>query len=144
MSTDTRVGQAIDRLETALDKELPPDFGQITVYDDGRLAAAQQALRRFDQLIVVLMVLTIVCTAARSSSPAVGDGPCSSWSSGLRRGSIVLRRVLFALGDELGAAPKVQVNRNAVRVIVDTFFDPLLSATVILLVGLLRSRSWPS
>ena len=52
-------------------------------------------------------------------------------------GVVVLRRIVLALGDELSAAPKVQVNRNAVRVIVDRFFDPLLSATAILLAGLL-------
>ena len=75
---DTRAGQAITRLETALHKDLPPDFGQITVYDDGRLEAAQQALRRFDQLVVALIVLTVVCVAARSCSRAAGDGRSSS------------------------------------------------------------------
>jgi len=137
VSPDTRVGQAIDRLETALDKDLPSDFGQITVYDDGRLEAAQQALRRFDQLLVALLVLTVAFTAGALVVSRRRRRTLLQLLFGAAVGVIVLRRVLFALGDELSAAPKVQVNRNAVRVIVDRFFDPLLSATEILLGGLL-------
>jgi hypothetical protein len=137
VSSDTRVGQAIDRLETALHKDLPPDFGQITVYDDGRLEAAQQALRRFDQLLVALLVLTVAFTAGALVVSRRRRRTLLQLLFGAAVGVIVLRRVLFALGDELSAAPKIQVNRNAVRVIVDRFFDPLLSATEILLGGLL-------
>jgi hypothetical protein len=80
-----------------------------------------------------VIVLTVVCAAAALVVSRRRRRTLLQLGFGGSVGVIVLRRVLFALGDELSAAPKVQVNRNAVRVIVDRFFDPLLSATAVLL-----------
>lgn len=46
------------RLGEALGVELPEDIGQIPVYDAEELVVAQQALRLFDQTLVLLVVAT--------------------------------------------------------------------------------------
>jgi hypothetical protein len=50
--------QAVARINAALGIELPPDIGQIEVYNADELVAAQQALRVFDQALVLLVIAT--------------------------------------------------------------------------------------
>jgi hypothetical protein len=48
--------QARARINDALGIELPGDVGQIPVYDADELVVAQQALRLFDRMLVLLVV----------------------------------------------------------------------------------------
>ncbi len=57
-------GAALQKLSTALGFELPPDFGQITVMDADTLAEYQAAVRTFDRLVWLLVVITILLMLA--------------------------------------------------------------------------------
>ncbi len=57
-------GAALQKLSTALGFELPPDFGQITVMDADTLAAYQTAVRTFDRLVWLLVVITVLLMLA--------------------------------------------------------------------------------
>jgi hypothetical protein len=52
--------QAIDRLATALGRDLPPEFGQVPLMSEERLANAQGMMQAFDRLVWVLIGLSIV------------------------------------------------------------------------------------
>ncbi len=55
---------AIATLESRLGRDLPDDFALIQVADANRLATAQSAVRAFDIVTVVLVVLAVVFIAA--------------------------------------------------------------------------------
>ena len=57
-------GAALQKLSTALGFELPPDFGQITVMDADTLAEYQTAVRTFDRLVWLLVVITVLLMLA--------------------------------------------------------------------------------
>jgi hypothetical protein len=56
--------QARDKLSQALGRPLPADFGVITVFKSDQLKAAQEGLKLFNALLVVLMILTVLLFAA--------------------------------------------------------------------------------
>ena len=55
--------QARQLLASALGVSLPPDFGQVPIMSSEQLHSYQSAAKLFDQLIVVLIVLAVVCFA---------------------------------------------------------------------------------
>ena len=71
-----QVSEAITSLSSALGRPLPPDFGQITVFQSDDLAAAQNAVTLFDKLtyaLIIFSLLMIVVTARAVGRPAA-DG----------------------------------------------------------------------
>ena len=60
ITVDDVPAAAIRRIENALGVQLGDDFGQFTVYDDGTLTAAQDAIALFDRYVVVLLPLGVV------------------------------------------------------------------------------------
>jgi hypothetical protein len=54
---------AIANLEERLGRDIPDDFALVTVADATRLATAQQLVRAFDLIVIVLVVVTIVLAA---------------------------------------------------------------------------------
>jgi hypothetical protein len=116
---------AIARVETALGVNLGDSFGQVTVYDDGKLQAAQDGVRLFDRFVVLMLPL------------AAGFAALALWLSRRRRrtllqlaagvvlGMVLIRRVAFRFdGDVADLLPTAQGRRAAV-VVVDTFVSPL-------------------
>ena len=61
---DTPPSEAIQRLSTALGRELPDDFGQIVVFDSDQLTAVQTGLRWFNSGAIVLGIVGLVLIAA--------------------------------------------------------------------------------
>ena len=126
---------AVKRLEAALDVDLEDGFGQITVYSQGRLEAAQDGIRLFDRGVVAVAIATLVLAAL------------AIWLSRRRRRTIVqlafggvvamvlLRRVIFRVQDDVAEIPDAETGRQAVTAVLDQFLDPLLLGTAILVVG---------
>jgi hypothetical protein len=54
---------AIASLEERLGRDIPDDFALVTVADATRLATAQQLVRAFDLVVIVLVVVTVVLAA---------------------------------------------------------------------------------
>ncbi len=53
---------AVDKINEAFGTDLPADFGQFTVYDDGQLKEVQDAIALFDTLVWVSVVLFLLST----------------------------------------------------------------------------------
>jgi hypothetical protein len=124
---------SLDRLATALDADLPADFGQLTVMSEAEFAALQSAARLADQLVWALVLLSVVLLAA-----TIVVAP--------RR-----RRVLVQLGLGIGAATVITVwllrgteeaiagtaatpqGRAALALLTEATVDSLRSATDVVL-----------
>jgi hypothetical protein len=124
---------AIQKLASALNTKLDSDFGQITIYNDDTLEAAQQALKQVRRVVIIAIICTVL---------AIGG---ALWLSRSRRrtlvqiafgafvGLVLLRRVLYRLADEIASHPANSVDQAAARAVVDEFIGPLLTGTAIML-----------
>ena len=116
---------AIQRIETALGVDLGDDFGQFTVYDDGKLETAQQALHTFGRIVVLLLPLAIASAVAALWVSTRRRRTLLQLAVGAALAAVVVRRAIFALDDEVvGLAPKPE-GRGAITAVVDSFLSPL-------------------
>jgi hypothetical protein len=121
---------AIARIEDALGVDLGSDFGQFTVYDNGKLQAAQDAVALADRLVVLLLFVSIVSAGL------------ALWLSTRRRrtllqitavvaiGMVLIRRIGFRVDDEVAALPPTPEGRRATAVVIHQFLDPLTTFAI--------------
>jgi ABC-type multidrug transport system fused ATPase/permease subunit len=64
ITMETPPDEARARLSAVLPVTLPDNFGVYTVFQSDQLAAAQQAVKIFDKLVVVLCILSVALVAA--------------------------------------------------------------------------------
>jgi hypothetical protein len=115
----------IARIEDALGVELDDDFGQITVYDDGTLEAAQDGLALADRLVVVLLVVGIVSAALALWLSHRRRRTLLQVSAAVAVGMVLSRRVSFRVDDEVAELPPTPEGRRAAAVAIRQFLDPL-------------------
>lgn len=116
---------AITRLENALNVDLPDNFGQITVYDDGKVKAAQDAVKLFDRVVVVLLPLSILLAGAALFVSHRRRRTLLQLTVGISLGMVVLRRVAFAIEPNIAELPPTAEGKAAAEVVVKTFLVPL-------------------
>lgn len=139
---------AITRLESALGVQLPDNFGQFTVYDNGKLEAAQKGVKLFDQTVVLLLPLAVLLAALALWLSRRRRRTLLQLVVGVVIGMVLLRRVGFRLDDEVAALAPTAQGRAAVAVIANAFLAPLTtfalwSALVALIVGAVALVSGP-
>lgn len=118
---------AITRIEDALGVDLGDDFGQFTVYDDGTLTAAQDAISLFDRFVVVLLPLGVALAALALWLSRRRRRTLLQLCAGLVIGMVLVRRVGFRLHDEVAALPPRPQGREAAGLTLDAFLHPLTS-----------------
>jgi hypothetical protein len=121
--------QARERINQALGVELPADVGQIPVYDADELIVAQQALRMFDQTLVLLVIATPLLVAA------------AVWLSRNRRGTILqltvgsvlllvlVRRVVLRFQETIVAMPPRPEGQAAAQAVTEQLRGGLFELT---------------
>ena len=125
VSVEDIPASAIEKFESALGLDLGEDFGQFTVYDDGALEAAQQAVRTFDRAVFVLLPLSIITGAAALALSRRRRRTLLQLAAGIALGMVLIRRIAFTVNDDISnLAPRAE-GRAAVAVVVDTFLAPL-------------------
>lgn len=117
--------QVITRIETALNVDLGDDFGQFTVFDDGKVEAAQAGLKLFDRLVIASLVLAIAFAALALWVSDRRRRTLLQLAAGVILGMVFVRRVAFAVEDDVAALPPTAPGRQAARVAVDAFLTPL-------------------
>jgi hypothetical protein len=127
---------AVTKLEDALGRELPENFGQITVYDDGTLEAAQEGLELFDRLVVVFVVAMVLFAALALWVSQRRRRTTLQLVIGATLGLVLLRRIIFRLEDEVAELPPRPAGKEAAGLAAGNFLDPLLEFTQWALVGL--------
>jgi len=129
--------QARTRINDALGIELPENIGQIPVYDADELVVAQQALRLFDQTLVLLVVATPLLLVA------------AIWLSRNRRGTILqltvgtvlllvlVRRVVLRFQETIVAMPPRPEGQAAAQAVTDQVRGGLFDLTAaVIVIGL--------
>ena len=100
--------ETIAKLETALGRDLPDDIGTITLIESDRLSNVQRAVRNFDIITVVLLLLAVV---------AIG---LAMWLSA--------RRVRMVLWLAIGAVSALLLGRAFTRLILEDITGSLKTA----------------
>lgn len=123
------------KLEDALGRDLPDDFGEVVVFESDKLAAAQDAVATFDKLFVLFLILTPLLIVA------------ALWLSRDRRRSlmqiatvafvamVIIRRIVITGQEAVVDAVKAE-NRGAARALVDHVFTNFFSVGTLILWGL--------
>lgn len=130
--------QVKQSIANALGVKLPANFGVVTVYDAGKLKAAQDAVRMLNNVFMASVILTIILI------------PLTLFVSHRRRrtalqmlvgGSIVIilvRRVVMISQNEALSYVR-EGDKNAASVIMHAFTDPLMHNSGWILTGLLTA-----
>jgi hypothetical protein len=117
--------EAIEALNDALGTDLSDDFGTLTVFDGGKLSAAQLAVRIFDRFVILDTVVALAAAAG------------ALWVSPRRRRTllqllgiaavslVLVRRIAFRLLEEVGGVVEEDVYRPAAEAVAGAFVDPL-------------------
>ena len=126
---------AISRIEGALGVELGDDFGQFTVYDEGTLAAAQDAISLFDRLVVVLLFLGILLAALARWLSRRRRRTLRQLAAGLAIGMVLIRRVGLRLQDEVAELPPRPNGQESAALAAEAFLRPLTTFGAWVLAG---------
>jgi len=117
--------EAIARLNRALGVQLDRGFGQFTVYDKGRLGAAQQAVKLFDRYVVPLLVVGLALGGLALWLSPRRRRTLLQLSTGLAIGMVLIRRVSFRVHDEIASLPPTALGRRATSLTAEQFLHPL-------------------
>ena len=126
---------AIARIEGALGAELGDDFGQFTVYDEGTLTVAQDAISLFDRLVVVLLPLGVVLAGLALWLSHRRRRTLLQLAAGLAIGMVLVRRVGFRLQDEVAALPPRPRGQESADLAAQAFLQPLTTFGAWVLAG---------
>jgi hypothetical protein len=130
LSVDDLPEAAIARIEAALDLELDEDFGQLTVYEDSTLATAQEAVKTFDRVVVLLLPVTMLFAALALWASTHRRRTLLQLTAGVALVTVVVRRMAFAVEAEIAALPPTELGRRAAAVVGGTFLAPLTTLAV--------------
>ena len=125
ISVDDVPATAIARIERALGVDLGEGFGQLTVYDDGKLELAQRVLDTFGRIVAVLVPATVVAAALSLWASVERRRTVLHLAAGAALVSVLVRRMTFFFDDEIVALAPTDAGRRAVAVAVDAFLSPL-------------------
>lgn len=118
--------------------ELPPDVGEITVYNAEELIVAQQALRVFDQGLVVLVIATPLLFVAAVSLSRSRRGTILQLAVGSVLLLVLVRRVVLRFEETIVAMPPQPEGRAAARAVTEQLRGGLFELTgVVIAVALL-------
>lgn len=128
VSIDEVPQAAIERIEGALGRDLPDDFGQFTVFDAERLRQVQYTVRLFDTIVVGAVVAAIALTGFTLWLSPHRRRTLLQLVVGIALGIVVVRRLGIRIEEDVVDLVREE-NREAVGVIVGAFVSSLLAAT---------------
>jgi hypothetical protein len=119
---------AIQKVESALGRPLPDNFGQFTVFDASKLQQVQDTVTLFNRLVVVTVILAVVLFALTLWVSPRRRRTLLQLMVGIALGIVIIRRLGLRLEDDVVELVKPE-NRDAVKAIVGAFVSSLLDAT---------------
>lgn len=125
---------SLDRLSSALGTELPPDFGQLTVMSEAELEELQTVARRLDQLVWVLLVLSVVLLVATLAVAPRRRRMLAQVGLGAAAGTVLTMLLVRSTEDDIAATAVTAPGRRAVTMLAEATFDSLRSVMVVVLV----------
>jgi hypothetical protein len=129
VSIDEVPEAAIEKIEDALGRQLPADFGQFTVFEVSALSEVQDAVETFDRLVVLAVVLAVLLIALTLWVSPHRRRTLLQLLMGITLGVVLMRRAGIRAEAEVIDLVRVPENRDAAGVIVGAFVSSLLGAT---------------
>jgi hypothetical protein len=120
--------EAVEKLEDVLDRDLPDDFGQFTVFDTDRYRHIQEAVSLFEVLLEVAVVVTVALVAATMWMSPHRRRTLLQLLVGIAVGVVVLRRLGLLVQDDVVSLARPE-NQEAVDVVVGAFVGSLRYGT---------------
>jgi hypothetical protein len=128
VSVDEIPEAAIVKIESALGRQLPADFGQFTVFDAARLRQVQDTVTLVNRLVVLAVVLAVVLVAVTLWVSPSRRRTLLQLTVGIALGIVLVRRLGMRLEDDVVDLVRPE-NREAAGVVVGAFVSSLLDAT---------------
>jgi hypothetical protein len=128
---------ARDAIGDALGVTLDDNFGTFTVYDDGKLSSAQDAVKVADKLVWLLVVLAPLAILATLLISVRRRRTLLQLTVGIVLSMILLRRLVFLFQKDLLDYVRIERNVPAVEATSNTFLDPLTTGALWLGIGAL-------
>jgi hypothetical protein len=126
--------EAIQKVESALGRPLPDNFGQFTVFDASKLQQVQDTVTLFNRLVVAAVILAVVLFALTLWVSPRRRRTLLQLMVGIALGIVIIRRLGLRLEDDVVNYVRPE-NRDAVKVVVGAFVSSLLDATAWILAG---------
>ena len=123
------------KLQSALGVQLPADFGEIVVFQSDRLQSVQDAVRLFDRLVVLLVVVALLGLVATLWLSHTRRRTLLQLTIGVMLGLVVIRRLTMRGEQELVSMVKVPGNKSAVQAISDQVLAGFFSLTRLLILA---------
>jgi hypothetical protein len=120
--------EAVQKVESALGRDLPDNFGQFTVFDASKLQQVQDTVTLVNRLVVAAVILAVVLFALTLWVSPRRRRTLLQLMVGIALGIVIIRRLGLRLEDDVVELVKPE-NRDAVQVIVGAFVSSLLDAT---------------
>jgi hypothetical protein len=134
VSVDEIPDEAVQKVESALGRDLPDNFGQFTVFDASKLQQVQDTVTLFNRLVVGAVILAVVLFALTLWVSPRRRRTLLQLMVGIALGIVIIRRLGLRLEDDVVNYVKPE-NRDAVKVVVGAFVSSLLDATAWILAG---------
>jgi hypothetical protein len=128
---------AREAIGDALGITLDDDFGTFTIYDDGALSSAQEAVSVADRLVWVLVVLAPLAIAATIAVSNRRRRTLLQLTVGVALSMVLVRRLVFLFQKDLLDYVRIERNVPAVEATSDAFLDPLLNGALWIGIGAL-------
>lgn len=123
----------INRFNERFDANLPEDFGQITVYDQGKLKELQDAVRLFDQIVWLSVAVFVISTVGALAVSVDRRRTLLQLSIADAVLLVLLRRGAMRAQEQVLDLVRVEENRPAVKAVTDAMFQGLFDGTRLLL-----------
>lgn len=128
---------AREAIGDALGITLDDNFGTFTVYDDGALSSAQEAVGLADKLVWVLVVLAPLAIIATLAVSPRRRRTLLQLTVGIALSMVLLRRLVFLFQKDLLDYVRIERNVPAVQATSQAFLDPLTGAALWVGIGAL-------
>jgi len=121
----------------ALGVTLDGDFGTFTIYDNGSLSTAQEAVSLADQLVWILVVLAPLAILGTLLVSARRRRTLLQLTVGIALTMVLIRRLTFLFQKDLLGLVRIERNVPAVEATSDAFLSPLLNGALWIGIGAL-------
>lgn len=124
---------AIDAVNNAFGTDLPEDFGQITIYDQGALKEVQDAIALFDRIVVLSVIVFVLATVGAIALSVDRRRTVLQLAITDVLLLILMRRAGMIAQDQVLGLVRVEDNEPAVRAATDALLQGLFDGTRLLL-----------
>jgi hypothetical protein len=128
ISGTEQVSTAITALSSALGRPLPPDFGQIVVFQSADLEAAQSAVKIFDTLTYALIAISLLLIAITMALSVNRRRTAVQLAVGAILGVLIARLIIKKVSTDVVNSIASQ-NRGAAKAVLDDAFGSLRGFT---------------